>query len=158
MEPGVNRLSTTRTIVVALGVAAFVSACGTSGSSHQAAPESSASSSAVPLTFNVGGSLALVGSRQHIGRYGACSGSGGYDDLANGAQVSILDNTGKTIGLGELENGSRGLGSECDWTFVVRDVPDTEGPDGIYSVEVTHRGKVSFKRSEASLVKLSIGD
>jgi hypothetical protein len=61
-------------------------------------------------------------------------------------------------GLGTLGNGSRSNPeANCTWAFTVSDVPDTEGPAGIYGVTVSHRGTISFKRSDADDVELSIG-
>lgn len=79
-----------------------------------------------------------------------CSGSGGFADMAEGAQVKISDATGAIVGLGTLGGGiaidtvPSVTGSNiCRFVAVVSDVPIK---DGIYGVEVSHRGVVSFKR------------
>ncbi len=84
----------------------------------------------------------------------SCRGSGGYDDLREGAQVVVTDATGKSIGIGTLGTGVSNT-NICTWEFSVT-VP---AGGGIYGVEVSHRGKLQY--SEADLagrpLKLSIG-
>ena len=85
-----------------------------------------------------------------------CSGTGGYDDLESGASVVIRNSDGKQVGLGVLRGGESTESEDtCVFTFVVEDVDDG---DELYSVEVTHRGEVTFRKDDAKSVALSIGD
>ena len=102
--------------------------------------------SPTPTTLMVSGALTLHGSYNGgIEDDSKCSGSLGYDDIAAGAQVVIADSDGKTVALGQLNDGFVASDS-CIFTFVVRDVPKG---NRFYSVEVSHRGGVQF--SEAQL-------
>lgn len=87
-----------------------------------------------------------------------CTGSeasGGYKDLAEGAEVTVTDPTGAAVGLGHLGAGKQAHAGECDWPFTVT----APAGKGIYGVTVAHRNGAKF--SEADLSKplvLSIGD
>lgn len=52
---------------------------------------------------------------------GQCRGHSEYADLVEGAQVSVLDSTGKVVGIGELSAGKL-VDPDCTWTFTI-DVP-----------------------------------
>ncbi|SOD72702.1 hypothetical protein SAMN05892883_2054 [Jatrophihabitans sp. GAS493] len=71
-----------------------------------------------------------------------CSGPGGYTDVVNGAEVTIADDTGKTLAITQLGQGEA-VGSTCVFTFaaVVPEVP-------FYGVTVTHRGTVKFTKDQ----------
>lgn len=89
-----------------------------------------------------------------------CEGEGGFDDIREGAQVVVTDNSGKKLGIGSLEAGklpeeeSSPLDFSCEFGFTVTDVPEGKGP---YSVEVSKRGDFAFTESEATNLQLSIG-
>lgn len=90
---------------------------------------------------------------------GVCTGDGGYDDIRAGTQVVIRDSGGKQIALGALDSGRielEGYGAviRCSFGFDVPGVP-VEGE--IYSVEVAHRGEISFQRADAASIALSLG-
>ena len=105
-----------------------------------------------PTSLTVKGHLTLIDSA--ITRYeGACSGSGGFGDIAGGAEVVVRDGKGVKVGLGHLGTGKADGPVTCVFPFTVMDVP-TGG--GIYSVEVTHRGEISFKAADAETVALSL--
>lgn len=74
----------------------------------------------------------------------ACAGSGGYDDLATGAQVVVTDNTARTIAVGTV-TGSAAKGDFCLLTFDVPSVPEGKK---FYGLEVSHRGVVQFTEQE----------
>ena len=87
---------------------------------------------------------------------GACVTDDGYSDISDGAQVTVEDSTGKAIALGTLQAGHvselfgpgtavEGMAYRCVFGFTVNDVPAEEK---IYSVEVSHRGKVNFTREK----------
>lgn len=139
----------TVTSLAAASLLIVLAGCG--GASQPSTARSSAA------TFSVAGTLRLIGPTE-AGMGEGCYGTNGYDDLEAGAQITIADATGKTVGLGELDKGHRmTTAGVCAWDFTVDGIPDTEGPNGIYSIEISHRGSISFKRSEASDVELTIG-
>jgi hypothetical protein len=103
-------------------------------------------------TFAVNGSLELSDTSGDNGD-GTCTGSGGYDDISPGAQVTIKDSAGKVVAVGSLGDGVSS-GGACTFNFTVSDVP---GGSKIYAVEVSHRGDINFTRSEAEDVSLTLG-
>ncbi len=105
-------------------------------------------------TITVRGNLTLIGLIGDPTASGPCDASlrGGMGDIAPGAQVVVYDATGKTVGIGELQEGTID-GGACVMPFTVAGVPAGVGP---YSVEVTHRGKIAFTEAEASDVELSL--
>lgn len=103
-------------------------------------------------SVTVSGTLLLIDS--DIRRAGGeCHGTGGYADITAGAQVVIRDRDGTTVGLGSLDPGRPESRVECRFGFVVDDVPAGRG---IYSVEVSHRGEVSFNEDDADAVALTL--
>lgn len=110
--------------------------------------------------LEVKGTLALSGGSQDIhwlmldsadGQ--PCEGDSGYSDVTQGADVIVRNAKGERVGLGHLGAG-KGSGEACVFSFVVHDVDDS---GKLFSVEVGHRGDVSFKRSEARSVGLTLG-
>lgn len=73
-----------------------------------------------------------------------CSGSGGYDDLTQGASVTIHDPTGKVIATGALEEGHGVDGVGCLFNWRIPKAPKEK----FYGVEISHRGTVNFKTAE----------
>lgn len=101
----------------------------------------------------ISGTLSVVGkpdgSSCHAGT--AVLSYNGYDDIRPGALVTVTDETSKVIATGQLdtptykalgENDPFGIGS-CVFPFTV-DVPKAS----FYSVEVTHRGKLTYSHDE----------
>ena len=86
-----------------------------------------------------------------------CFGSGGMDDLKSYAPVTITDEQGKILAMGELGRG-REDSEGCTMSFTVENIPKSN----FYSVEVARRGKVtySFDRMIESRwrVGLSVGE
>lgn len=84
---------------------------------------------------------------------GSCKGIGGYFDLKNGTNVKVYGSDGNLLATTALGNSHYDLVSVsskklfCEWDWSVVGVPNDEGG---YSVEISHRGKVSF-----SAVKLA---
>ena len=114
-----------------------------------------------PATFEVRGSLTLSRVMLYGEEGNECSGIDGYNDMSGGTQVKVSDSAGKVIGLGELEPGVARQTNEgqqgtnvCVFDFTVSDVP--EG-DGIFGVEVSHRGVIQFTRADADEVLLTLG-
>ena len=109
---------------------------------------------AEPKTITVQGSLLLLTSDLFWATDTECTGSEGYDDIAAGAQVVIRDESGKSIALGRLEPGEGVSDVECRFPFSIDDVPAGQG---IYSVEVSHRGEIAFEEKDAQELALTLG-
>lgn len=74
-----------------------------------------------------------------------CSGKGGYDDIKEGALVTIYDETGKVIQTGTLPTGSS-EDPHCNWHISIPNVPiDAK----FYQVEISHRGKITVSAADA---------
>ena len=75
---------------------------------------------------------------------GSCTGTGGYDDIHAGTQVTIRDQSGKLLATGLLDGGTpQGL-EACVFTFTIDHLPSSD----FYQVEVSHRGEISYSRSD----------
>ena len=79
---------------------------------------------------------------------------GGFDDIAEGAAVTVRDSSGAIVGVGNL-GGGRSSSYGCNLPFAVAEVSSSE----LYTVEVNHRGEVTFTADEvtAGEVRLSLG-
>lgn len=135
------------------GALLLATALAVTGCSGQADDEPKAEQA--PATITVAGDLTLTDSS--VLRYNEgtnCGGTGGYDDIRAGAQVVVRDSAGQAIGLGHLEEGVPENQVTCRFAFTVDDVPKTEG---LYSVEVSHRGGISFSGDDASALRLTLG-
>lgn len=174
-----------RVLVLPLvGLVLALSACGSDG--EESAPKAGASSAqpSKASTFDVKGLVLLSDEDMTMPAFdevldpcdfdAVCSfpagepceaGSEGYGDIAEGASVAVLDDSGKAIGLGSLGPGGskakddvwedNGNYPPCMFGFTVSDVP--EG-GSIYAVQVGNRSPVRFTRADASGLILSIGD
>ncbi len=85
---------------------------------------------------------------------GPCEGRDGYQDIRPGVQVVVRDATGKDVGLGRLGDGTRVDPGWCEFPFTVTDIPESEG---LYTIEVSKRGGISFKRTDAAKLALTLG-
>lgn len=97
---------------------------------------------AAPSTRTVSGVMTVVsgsGSLYSGSSYGVCTLSGGYDDITAGTTVTVRDSSGTIAGVGALGNGA-GSSYGCAFSFTVDDVPVSD----FYTVEVGHRGEVTF--------------
>jgi hypothetical protein len=140
------------------------SKAGTSPSATTTSPTTSAtpapatSTTTTPTPFTVLGSIVLTSASifgaEEMGS--PCAGSSGMSDIRAGAAVTVTDETGKVVGLGELSSGkTTQVRIECTFDFIVYKVPPGHG---FYGVEVSHRGVVRF--AEAKLrepIGLSLG-
>lgn len=89
-----------------------------------------------------------------------CQGSGGYDDIAEGATVVVRDAKGDRVAVGQLGPGEgvdANLGIEAAYCRFAFKVPDVDSDSKILSVEVTHRGEITFKRADAGAVEVTLG-
>ena len=94
-----------------------------------------------------------------------CAGISGYDDLRDGAVVTIFNSTGAVIGTTTLFGSVYNLVSTssrkiiCTFQWELKNVPND---DSGYSVEVTRRGKVFFTsdrlESNGYVLTTTIGD
>jgi hypothetical protein len=93
-----------------------------------------------PATFPVHGRL-IIG--------GGCSGFG-YSDIGDGTEVTLTDDAGKVLSVGQLSSAGG-----CLWNFTLPDVP-VGGK--FYGITISHRGTVHFTEKELRAgVTLSLG-
>jgi hypothetical protein len=104
----------------------------------------------------INGTLDLIGYRgtdtggSTPGLGAKCAGHGGYSDLEDGTQVTVKDGAGTLLATGTLSNGKTTNPSTCSWTFTIA-VPES----GFYSIEVSHRGALTFMSSSERAWALS---
>ena len=108
--------------------------------------------SPTPLSHTLTGSIGTTAGTarlEELQEGARCEATGGYDDIAQGTQVVVKDDTGKIIGLGRLTYGTMlatgttfiGLTEvRCSFNFSISDVPEVP----IYSLEVADRGTQSY--------------
>lgn len=115
-----------------------------------------------PRAFDVRGRMALTDTDGFVelGDAGGtstgtvCAGSGGYDDITEGVQVVVRNSKGEKIALGELARGLVSTEGQCTFRFNIEDVPASSG---LYSIEVSHRGEITFKESDSDRLELTLG-
>lgn len=76
-----------------------------------------------------------------------CRGTGGYDDVREGAQVVVKDGGGKIIASTSLSSGKVARPEytwRCQFEFTIEDVPKAD----FYQIEVSHRGALTYPRQE----------
>ncbi|KQV03389.1 hypothetical protein ASE03_31020 [Kitasatospora sp. Root187] len=76
---------------------------------------------------------------------GLCTGIGSYNDIAEGASVTVYDSSGQVVATGHLGAGFRS-GTKCAFAVTVLRVP--LGPK-FFQVEVSHRGKITLSAEDA---------
>lgn len=128
----------------------------------EAAVASSGSAGLEPSTG--GGRYAITGSIELFDPDGAfdsggpCTGTGGYNDLRQGATVTISDGAGNVLGLGRLSSGMGMTSVVCRFTFTVEELPRSD----FYQVDVAGRDAPSYTFEEMQAanwtISLSIGD
>lgn len=128
---GMYGLRSVRYVAVAAALLASSTAC-SSGSSKAEGPASTAAGN---RSVDVSGMVFIDGTtRQNDDANSECWTSGNrpllptrgdFDDIKEGAQVVVTNDTGKTVGVGELSPGQvQGGGSRvCTFRFTVNDVP-----------------------------------
>ena len=100
---------------------------------------------ATPRTFALHGSIDLKRIGVASDGTGGCKGVRGYDDMGEGTTVIVYDSTGQSVAVGALGQGTL-TGLACRFPFDVENVP---AGSGSYSVEVSHRGKLTFGADQA---------
>jgi ABC-type Fe3+-hydroxamate transport system substrate-binding protein len=88
----------------------------------------------------------------------ACFGYHGYDNIKQGAQITIADGAGTTVALGTLPEGRlTNMGTstrECMFAFTVPNVPTGKG---FYTVSIEGHGKKYSEADTAYPLTLSVG-
>lgn len=77
---------------------------------------------------------------------GNCSGQSGYDDITQGAQVTVTDGGGNVLATSSLGLGDQigsGFGS-CRFSFTLTGVPDA----AFYGVTISDRGTLNYSRAQ----------
>ncbi|MFI2644452.1 hypothetical protein [Streptomyces sp. NPDC018610] len=98
-----------------------------------------------PETFTLKGTFTLTEDASDNG-LGGCEGTGGYEDIQEGASVTVYGAGGDVIATGSLgDSDSPGYGT-CAYDIAIPDVPKGEK---FYKVEVSHRGTVQMTAEEA---------
>lgn len=139
-------------IVAIAAVLLTTQACGGGASGAKSEPKA-------PTTFTVTGvmdltQIALNEDRKWPQKGDDCVGQDGYDDMQPGAEVLIRDADGTKIAFGALEAGEMASQTVCRFPFTVEGVPVG---GSVYSVEVSHRGEISFKQEDAGNLSLTLG-
>ncbi|MEU8684225.1 hypothetical protein [Streptomyces sp. NPDC048611] len=132
---------------LAAGVAGLAIGAGAVGSAW-AIQASQGSQTHTAAAFTLRGKMTLTGDHIPSGDTGEqCTGYKGYDDISEGAAVTVYDTSGKLIAKGALGAGkSDDVSGVCEFDATVPDVPKGEK---FYQVEVSHRGKISATAEEA---------
>lgn len=103
------------------------------------------SGSSGPGTFTLKGTFTLTEDATTDG-LGGCKGTGGYDDIQEGASVTVYGAGGDVIATGNLGDSKSPSYDTCAYSIAVEDVPKGEK---FYKVEVSHRGTVQMTAEEA---------
>lgn len=132
-----------KTLVTAVAAVLLVAGCGAEGKPSASGTTGSTTSN----VFGIQGVISVDAGKTVPGQTeytdgGNCVLAGGYDDIQQGAQVTVKDQSGTIVGLGALDVGHIQTG-RCVFGFGVDDLP--EGKD-FYTVEVSHRGELKYTR------------
>lgn len=76
----------------------------------------------------------------------SCTGGSGYDDIREGADVNVYNETGKLVATSSLLGGTiaSDANATCTFPFSVSNVPDAK----FYKVEVSHRGGLTYSAAD----------
>lgn len=108
--------------------------------------------SSAPASFTLRGTMTLTGDNVPSGDTSeGCTGYEGYEDIAQGASVTVYDSAGAVVATGALGTG-KPESAAC--VFPVR-VPDVPGGSKFYRVEVSHRGQVTVTAADARAGKFA---
>jgi hypothetical protein len=95
----------------------------------------------------INGTFTLQGNSLADGNFiaydGGCDGTGGYDDIKAGLQVTVSNEAGTVIANGALGTGNE-TGNGCQFPFKVERVPVAK----FYKIAVGHRGELSYSHAE----------
>ena len=78
-----------------------------------------------------------------------CLGLGGYDDMQEGAEVTVRDEDGTILAKSQLQEGKLtypvgGPTLSCEFPFTVEGVPDAK----FYAIETADRGDLNYSKAE----------
>lgn len=148
-----------RLAAAAIATAMLLSACSSSSAGPSASPTPTTSAPAVvidgwisvPIDPRSVSRTVLKDDKAYIGET-PCEPKAGYDDLTDGAQVTITNEKGDVVALGKLEAAGLWaddpeelvITSDCRFNFVVT-VP---AGSQFYGVEITHRGVVRYSAED----------
>jgi hypothetical protein len=133
--------TTAAAVLVAAAIAVTVSLVATTSETGQPGP-AAVVIPPPPNTFDLTGTFVLNGtSGRLMGNDAKCEGSRGYDDIRDGASVTVYDATGRVIASGELRDSVYSGPSRCRFAIYVAKVPKT---GDFYQIEVSHRGKITI--------------
>ena len=106
-------------------------------------------------SFTLSGTFSLTDGATEYASQGACEGTGGYDDIREGTQVTVYSSAGEVLGTGALGDSTYQFPA-CEFEISVAGVPTGHG---FYQVEVSHRGKIAVPDDEARAgeVALTLG-
>jgi len=148
-------------LAAGVGAGLLLTGCGSATSTDTGA------SANVPTAFDMSGSLTLGTSQSRATRAAPrfkCGGSGGYADLQVGAQVVVYGPQGQTVAVGSVTDAishvkdntldlSKEVGGPvtinadtCELVWSVSGVP---GGLGMYSYEISHRGRLVLTEADA---------
>lgn len=130
-----------RRIWLALGIVIFVAVVAAAGVVALAGSGSLTPHHTIAGTFDLLATDQTFPSIEMVGS--GCDGTGGYGDIAPGAQVTLKDGDGKILGSTSLSTGS-GSTSSCTFKFSIANVPEVP----FYSVEIGRRGAVTDSLAE----------
>ena len=132
----VTQQASPRRALLALGAVIFVAVVAAAGFIALAGSGSLTPQHTISGSFDVLATDQTFPSIQMVGS--GCQGTGGYADIVPGAQVTLKDGDGKTLGSTQLSSGT-GTTSSCTFTFSIDNVPEVP----FYSLEVSHRGAIT---------------
>jgi hypothetical protein len=126
---------------------ALLVGCGGSASPAQETTSSPTHTTpTTPATFSAHGYIDVDGSSYRLYTGGrTCQPDDGYDDITPGAQVTVTSPSGEVIAVGRLGAGRRSAPYTCRFRFTVAGIPDGLP---LYSVEVGHRGALTYNEAE----------
>lgn len=97
-------------------------------------------------SIDISGTLVLTADSDGVTSVGGtCLGAGGYEDIDEGTEVTLTNESGTILGTGMLSTGTpavSGLNTACTFTF---DFGQISGKAKFYSVNIGsgHRGKIT---------------
>lgn len=84
---------------------------------------------------------------------GPCHAITGFDDIADGTEVVVSDDSGHTLAIGHLGPGAFDSNGSCSFPFTLA-VPAGKK---FYGVTVSHRGTVKFPEGQVAHADVSLG-
>ena len=93
--------------------------------------------------YSIQGTFTLIDSKiDHHSSW--CSGAGGFSDIEAGKQVTVMDATGKVIGVGALGQGTSSGEVTCRFSFSITGLPEAD----FCGIEVQRRGRLNYSLAD----------